>query len=175
LLRSLLDYKCLLFFCDRLGSDLRIGHFFSFCCLLINTPQLNIQLSLRMNLLTTPVQMLSHNGCLTNAPFVSSSLSHILQLMVSRPICLGIKHPSWAYDQIFITVRQLRVCWCGVLSLMRGQSVIYNCFWPSPAQSFSGLSLVVLVTIFYCLIIPMPRRQCCTNKSKMRNTWENIF
>jgi hypothetical protein len=26
------------------------------------------------------------------------------------PFCLGIKHPSGDYDQIFITVRQLRVC-----------------------------------------------------------------
>jgi hypothetical protein len=30
-------------------------------------------------------------------------------------------------------------------------SVIYNCYWPSPAQSFSGPSSVGLVTIFYCL------------------------
>jgi hypothetical protein len=34
---------------------------------------------------------------------------------------LGIKHPSGAYDRIFITVRQLRVCWCEALSLMRGR------------------------------------------------------
>jgi hypothetical protein len=25
-------------------------------------------------------------------------------------VCLGIKHPSRAYNQIFITVKQLRVC-----------------------------------------------------------------
>jgi hypothetical protein len=39
--------------------------------------------------------------------------------MASRPVCLGIKHPSGAYDQIFITIRQLQVCWCGALSLTR--------------------------------------------------------
>jgi hypothetical protein len=44
-LQSLLDYECLLFHCDWLGSDLRIGHFFSFRCPLVNTPQLNTQLS----------------------------------------------------------------------------------------------------------------------------------
>jgi hypothetical protein len=30
-------------------------------------------------------------------------------------------------------------------------SVIYNCCWPSPAQSFSGQSPVRLLIIFYCL------------------------
>jgi hypothetical protein len=29
--------------------------------------------------------------------------------------------------------------------------VVYNCCWPSPAQSFSGPSPVGLATIFYCL------------------------
>jgi hypothetical protein len=37
---------------------------------------------------------------------------------VSRPVCPGIKPP---YDHICIIVRQLRVCWCGALSLTRGR------------------------------------------------------
>jgi hypothetical protein len=32
-------------------------------------------------------------------------LSFILRPTVSRPVCLRIKHPSGAYDQICITVR----------------------------------------------------------------------
>jgi hypothetical protein len=34
----------------------------------------------------------------------------MLRLTISWPMSLGVKHSSRAQDQIFITVRQLRVC-----------------------------------------------------------------
>jgi hypothetical protein len=64
------------------------------------------------------------NCQLNSIPLLDSlllSLSLMLRPTVSRPVCLGLKHPSGAYDQICIIAWQLRVCWFGAPSLMRGR------------------------------------------------------
>jgi hypothetical protein len=68
---------------------------------------------------------------------LSLSLILILRQTVSRPVCLGILHPHGVYDQIFITVRQLRVCWCGALSLTGGRV--------SPLQLLLALASAVIL------------------------------
>jgi hypothetical protein len=79
----------------------------------------------------------------------SLSLSLMLRPRVSRPVCLGIKHPSGAYDQILITVWQLLFYFCGASSLTRGRVCLFTCYWPSPVQSFLGLRPFGQ-TPFYC-------------------------
>jgi hypothetical protein len=81
-------------------------------------------------------------GRLVQENWFSLSLSLMLQVMVSQPVWLGIKHPPGTYNQIFITVSQLRVCWCGLYSLWReDRSFVYNYCWFWPPQSFLGQSL----------------------------------
>jgi hypothetical protein len=58
--------------------------------------------------------------------------------------------PSEDQDQIVVPAS------CGFVDAERplwreAGSAVYNCCWPSPEQSFSGLSPTWLVTTFYCL------------------------
>jgi hypothetical protein len=99
------------------------------------------------------LQQLTITDCLRLAQFLSNhvKVKVILRPTVSRPVCLGIKHPSGTYDQIFVIVRQLLVCWCGRSLWREDGSVVYNCSWPLPVQTFSGPTPMGLVTIIYCL------------------------
>jgi hypothetical protein len=78
-------------------------------------------------------------------------LSLSLSPMLRPTVTLGIKHPSGTYDQIFLLSDS---CWLfdvGRYLWREDGSVVYNCCWPSPMQSFSVRNPLGLVTIFYCL------------------------
>jgi hypothetical protein len=58
----------------------------------------------------------------------------------SRPVCLRLKHSTGAQDQIFITVRQLRVCWCRARAL----SIFLTRRWVCRLQMLLALASAVI-------------------------------
>jgi hypothetical protein len=91
--------------------------------------------------------------------FSSATLNKVkvtLRTMVSRPVCLSVRHPFWANDQIFCFQAV-----CGFVDVGRPlwreeESVIYSCCCALPAQSFPGLSPTGLKIIFYFLKFETP-------------------
>jgi hypothetical protein len=67
------------------------------------------------------------------------------QSVLEKSNLLGLTTRSWLFSDS-----------CGFVGLGRplwreDGSALCNCYWPSPAQSFSGSSPVGLMAIFYCL------------------------
>jgi hypothetical protein len=70
----------------------------------------SVRYHFRLLTLCLPVSLLCLFLFLSSLCKLILSLSLMVRPTVSRRVCLRIKHPSGAYDQIFIIVRQLRVC-----------------------------------------------------------------
>jgi hypothetical protein len=87
-------------------------------------PSVPLWLDLPLPLPHTPIFTVITFDSLKQAS--QSEVKVMLRPTVSRPVCLGIKHRSGGYGQIFITVRRLRVFYMGHPLWREDGSVFYN-------------------------------------------------
>jgi hypothetical protein len=72
----------------------------------------------------------------------------MLRPTVSRQVCLGVKPHLGPKTRFLLLSDSYGLVDVGSPLSREDRSVVYNCCWPSPAQSFSGPSPVGLMTIF---------------------------
>jgi hypothetical protein len=97
------------------------------------------------------------SACTRDWTKLSLSLSLMLRPTVSRPVCLGIKHPSVLMTRFLFPFGIRNTSDSYVLDSVgrplwrEDRSVFCMCRWSLPAQSFSGPSPLGLEPVFYCL------------------------
>jgi hypothetical protein len=80
----------------------------------------------------------------------------MLRPEISRPVCLGVKPHLGPKTRFLLLADSCRFDDVGLPLWREDVSVVYNCCWSSPGQSFSGPSAAGLMAIFYCLKLDTP-------------------
>jgi hypothetical protein len=80
----------------------------------------------------------------------------LLRPTASRPVCLGVKHPYGPKTRFSLLSDSCGFVVVGRPLWREDGSAVYNCYWPSSAQSFSSLNPAGLMIIFYCLRFEIP-------------------
>jgi hypothetical protein len=97
--RSIPSCTTSVFYWDWLGSDLRVGHFFSFRCPLVNTPQLNTQSRLQSDWILFYEWLPTDSSFTTHLRMTSNELSFITRGEPNRDhhlenfVCYYLFHP----------------------------------------------------------------------------------
>jgi hypothetical protein len=65
------------------------------------------------------------------------TVKFIVRPTVSQSVCLCDRHQSGAHDKTFVIMRKLRFVDVGHLLSWKDGSIIFNCCWTLPVQSFS--------------------------------------
>jgi hypothetical protein len=142
---SLLDYECLLFQCDWLCAHLQIGHFFSFSCQLVSTPQLNTEL---LNCFWSLLRMTAsrRNWTLTN------ELNWTLELIMCHPVITlrrtEYRSPSQTVPLLLSVFPLLRNLPGDIIPTNRGPSTV-DCATLGTCLPYRCLAMVVFVTVLY--------------------------
>jgi hypothetical protein len=76
-----------------------------------------------------------------------------LRLTVSQSVSLGVEPHLGLMTRYLLLFDSYGLVFCGASFWREDGSVICTCWWPLPAQSFSGPSSLGLAAIFYCLNI----------------------